>query len=112
MDSFFAGVWLGLRTFVTKPIEYLTNPVEATTSVYKSDLQKEGMPMEMIDQAVKSYEDSGGPITGISKGIAAAVKSVGNIVNFVGKNFTWILILVAVGIAAWYILMFRKATSA
>ena len=116
--GFLKGFWLGLRTLVTKPIQYLTDPVGATESVYRADLAKEGLSMEEIDQAVKVYEDSGGPVTGIgkaygsgTKAVGDVFKSVGNILNFAGKNFTVILIVVLLVAVGWYILMFKKAVA-
>lgn len=116
--GFLKGFWLGVRTLVTKPIQYLTNPVEATSSMYREDLHKEGVSMAEVDQAVKVFEDSGGILTDVGKGYGAAtkavgnaVKSFGNILAFAGKNFTIIIVLVLLAVAAWYFLMFRKATA-
>ena len=118
MKSFFAGVWLGLKTLVTKPIQYLTDPVGATTQVYIEELKREGLGMAEIDQAVKAYEESGGPVTGVMKGygsatkaIGNAVKSVGKILDFVGNNFTVVLAIVLIIVAVWYFLIFRKTVA-
>ncbi len=111
MDDFFAGVWLGLRTLVTKPLQYLTNPIEATTATYKEDLEEEGLSMSEVDQRVKSYEDSGGPLTGISKGVNNLLHGVGNLFTFLTKNLTTVLIVAVIIVIGWYFLMFRKAVT-
>jgi actin-like ATPase involved in cell morphogenesis len=114
--GFLKGIWLGLRTLVSNPVKYLTNPVEAVTDTYRSDLEKEGLTVAQIDQAVTVFEDSGGVLTDIGQGYGSATKavggvfkSVGNILNFAGKNFTVILIIVVLIVAGWYFLMFRNA---
>lgn len=94
----------------------MTDPVKAVTDTYRSDLQQAGWNEPDIAQAVVEFEDSGGFFTDVGKAygsttsaVGDAVRSVGNILGFAGKNFTLILILVAVFAALWYFLLFRKA---
>lgn len=119
MKGFWKGLVLGLKTLVTKPLKYLTDPVGATTEVYKEELAKEGLTLAEIDQAVKAFEESGGPVTSIMKGYGSATKAVGSAVqslgkalNFLGNNFTLVLIVVALAVAAWYLFIVRKAVAA
>ena len=118
MKGFFKGVWLGLKTLVTKPLQYLTDPVGATTAVYKEQLEKEGATLAEIDQAVKAYEESGGPVTSIMKGygsatkaVGNAVKSVGKMLDFLGNNFTLVVLVVVIAVAAYYLFIMRKAAA-
>jgi hypothetical protein len=116
--GFLKGFWLGVRTLIAHPIQYLTNPVEATSSMYREDLLQNGVTMAEVDQAITVFEDSGGILTDVGKGYGAAtkalgnaVKSVGNILAFAGKNFGVILIVVIMIVVAWYFLMFRKVVA-
>ena len=118
MGNFLAGLWLGTKALFTKPLEYLTDPVGTTEELYREDLEKSGISMEEIDQAVKAYEDSGGPVTDIMKGYGAATKAVGNavksiggILDFLGKNFTLVLIIIICIVIGWYFLIARRTVS-
>ena len=118
MKSFWKGFTLGLKALFTRPLRYLTDPVGATTDLYKEELSEAGMTDAEIDQLVKAYEDTGGPVTSIFKGygsvtkaIGDAVESAGGILKFLGKNFTVVLIVALIVVGVWYFLMFRKAAT-
>ena len=118
MKSFFSGLWLGTKALFTKPLQYITDPVGTTTAMYKADLEAEGASIAEIDQAVKAFEDSGGPVTDVLKGYGSATKALGNAaksvgkaLDFLGNNFTVVLVVVLLIVAGWYFLMFRKAAA-
>jgi len=118
MKSFLSGLWLGTKALFTKPLQYITDPVGTTTAMYKADLEAEGASIAEIDQAVKAFEDSGGPVTGVLKGYGSATKALGNAaksvgkaLDFLGNNFTVVLVVVLLIVAGWYFLMIRKAAA-
>ena len=118
MKSFWKGFTLGLKALVTRPLKYLTDPVGTTEDIYKEELTAGGFTQAEIDQLVKAYEDTGGPVTSIFKGygkatkaIGDAVESAGGILSFFGKNFTVVLIVALVVVGLWYFLLFRKAAA-
>ena len=118
MKNLWAGIKLGFRTLVSNPLKYVFNPVEATTEQYRKDLEAEGYGIAEIDQAVKAFHESGGLVTSIGEaygsvttGVGKAVKNLGNVVNFVGKNLTVVLVVALVLVALWYFFMFRKAAA-
>lgn len=117
MKNLWAGIKLGFQTLVSNPISYLLDPVKATTEKYRENLESEGYSIAEIDQAVKVYHESGGIVTDIGEaygsvttGVGKAIKSVGGILNFAGKNLTLILVVAVIVVALWYFLMFRKVT--
>ena len=117
MKNLWAGIKLGFQTLVANPLKYMFDPVGATSTQYRQNLEAEGLSIEEIDQAVKVYEDSGGPITDVgkaygsfTKGVGDAIKGIGGLFSFLGKNIVGVLIVAALVVAAWYFLILRKAT--
>ena len=118
MKNLWAGIKLGFQTLVSNPIKYVLDPVGSTTEQYKKNLEAEGYGIAEIDQALKAYRESGGIVAdigeaygGVTTGIGKAVKSLGNVVGFLGKNLTVVLVVALIIIALWYFLMFRKAAA-
>jgi len=109
MKSFWQGLKLGIRALVTKPLQYLTNPIGTTTEMYREDLQAQGVSMAEVDQAVKAYEDSGGILFSLYKTGSDLASGIKKTLSFIGSNLTVILIIALAIIAAWYFLMARKA---
>ena len=116
MSEFWEGVKLGFRSLFSNPITYLTNPVGATTDLYKKDLVALGYTEIEIKQRIEDYHNSGGVITdvgeaygSITSGIGDAIKKAGGMIAFIGKNLPVILIALAVVIGAFYILQLKRA---
>ncbi len=109
MKGFFSGIWLGFKALVTKPIEYLTNPIGTTTEIYKKDLEKEGASPAEIDAAVAKYQESGGPIYGLYSGLKGLSKGLSDLLTFTFKNLPAILLLAGVLVLGWYLLRLKKA---
>ena len=109
MKSFWEGLKLGIRALVTKPLQYLTNPIGTTTEMYREDLQAQGVSMAEVDQAVKAYEDSGGILFDIYETGLSLASGIKKTLSFIGSNLTAIIIIALAIVAAWYFLMARKA---
>ena len=116
MKSFWAGVKLGFKTLVSNPIGYLTNPVKSTTEMYRSELVETGLDPVEIDARLNEYHESGGVLTdvgeaygSVTSGIGSAIKSVGGMLNFVGKNLPMVLLIAIVAAGAYFIFIGRRA---
>lgn len=118
MKSLWAGIKLGVRALFTAPGAYLTNPVKATTDIYRADMVSAGYTTEVIETRIEEYHATGGIVGDVAKaygsaveGVGSAIKSIGKILNFSGKNLGLILIIAVVLIAGWYFFMAKKALS-
>ena len=114
MGSLWEGIKLGFRTLVKDPIGYLTHPVKATSDVYRTELVETGLDPIEVESRLKTFQDSGGILTdvgeaygSVTSGIGKAVKSVGSLLNFAGKNLVFILII-GVALYLFYIAILRK----
>ena len=115
MKSLWEGLKLGVRALFSDPGAYLTNPVKATTDIYRADLVEAGYTTEVIETRIEEYHATGGIIGDLGKaygsaveGVGSAIRSVGKILNFSGKNLGLILVIAVALIAAWYFLLARK----
>lgn len=108
MKSFFRGVWLGLKSLVTRPIEYMTNPIGTTTSVYREELIEEGKTDEEVREEIKAYEDSGGLVFALHSGLSKLAKGISGGLSFVLKNLPQIVLVAALIFVAWYVLKLVK----
>ena len=108
MKSFWQGLKLGIRALVTKPLQYLTNPIGTTTEMYRENLQAQGASMAEQDQAIKAYEDSGGILFDIYETGLSLASGIKKTLSFIGSNLTVILIIALAIVAAWYFLTLRR----
>jgi hypothetical protein len=115
MKSFWEGVKLGFTTLFSNPIGYLTNPVKATTDVYRSQLVETGLDPIEINARLEEYHATGGVLTdvgeaygSVTSGIGSAIKSVGGLVNFIGKNLPMVLLFAVVVFAAYTVFMAKR----
>lgn len=116
MKSLWAGIKLGFQTLFSNPVGYLTNPVKATSDLYRSQLVETGLSPVEIDARLNEYHDSGGVLTdvgeaygSVTSGIGSAIKSVGGMLNFIGKNLPIVLLVAIVTAGAYFVLMGRRA---
>ena len=116
MKSLWAGIKLGFQTLISNPIGYLTNPVKSTTELYRSQLVETGLDPVEIDARLNEFHESGGvlPDVGeaygsVTSGIGSAVKSVGGMLNFIGKNLPIVLFLAIIITGAYFVFMGRRA---
>ena len=117
MKSLWAGIKLGFRALIGDPGAYLTDPVKATTDIYRADMVEAGYTTEVIETRLDEYRQTGGIIGDLGEaygsavsGVGSAIRSVGKILNFSGKNLGLILVIAVALIAAWYFLLARKVT--
>jgi hypothetical protein len=110
LKSFWEGVKLGFKTLFSKPIQYLTNPVKATSDVYADDLRAKGYSDAEVGDFIEVYHESGGVIHdvgeaygSITSGIGSAIRNLGGLLNFAGRNIVIVLIVIGVIIAGWYL---------
>ena len=114
MGSLWEGIKLGIRTLIKNPIGYLTDPVKATSDLYRTELVETGLDPVEVESRLKTFHDSGGVLTdvgeaygSVTSGLGKAVKSLGSLLNFAGKNLIFILII-GVGLYLLYIAVLRK----
>jgi len=115
MKSFWEGVKLGFKTLFSNPIGYLTDPVKSTTEVYRTELVETGLDPIEIDARLADYHASGGVLTdvgeaygSVTSGIGSALKSVGGLLNFIGKNLPMVLLVAVIVFAGYTVFMAKR----
>jgi hypothetical protein len=108
LKSFFSGLWLGVRSLVTNPVGYLSDPVQATTNLYQQDLQKQGLSSEEVADKIRAYQDSGGLVFSAYSGIKKLVEGAKGLLKFVLEHLPVILLVAALVVAGYYLLKVLK----
>lgn len=108
MSGFFSGLWLGVKTLVSDPIGYMTDPIGATTKKYESELAAAGLSQSEISERVSAYQDSGGLVYSTYSGLGKLSKGIQGILKFTLENLPAIILVVALAFAAWWVIRILK----
>jgi hypothetical protein len=106
--GFLSGLWLGVRSLVTNPVGYLTDPVQATSDLYMQDLAKQGASSEEQAAALTAYQSSGGLVYTAYSGLKKLSQGIQGVLKFILEHLGSIVLVAALVVGGYYLLKLLK----